>query len=436
MKKRGFIIGVIACACLVGPKIIGGIVKTEYDNILTRFAEHPSIEVVERSFINQWFSGESVAKIKFKNLPAEFNQYTLLVNEKLSYGPVIINSRGLDFALANSNTEFTFLTDPQNPTEKQSNANKAQIDKFVKILNEKLSITSSISYAMNYTSHYKMDETIYDEEGVQITIAKLDSEFTLKDEKQVTGYINWDGGSLSDMDTVVNIKPVKVTFDQEVVAGDVYAGNALMSGTMAAVVSNINASNTAGIELFTIDNLSFDVNSSINEGLMNIDVKYGAEKFKNDEHELTNAIIDVAINNVDSKLLLEINQEFSQYQGDPAAFPMQKLIDKASQLLVNNPEFIIKDLSFDTAVGSLKSNMNVTVNHTLYNKANPMSIIGALTASAKGKVPEMLLHQLGLAGMVNMYVEQGLIIRDKEQLTFDAQFNQGKLTVNGQVIPL
>jgi len=436
MKKRGFIIGAIACACLIGPKIVGGMVKTEYDNILTRFAEHPSIEIVERSFINQWFSGESIAKIKFKNMPAEFNQYTLLVNEKLSYGPVIINSRGLDFALANSNTEFTFLADPQNTAETQPDENKAQIDKFVKILNEKLTITSSISYAMNYTSHYKMDETIYNEEAVQITIAKLDSEFTLKDEKQVTGYINWDGGSFSDMETVVNVKPVKITFDQEVVAGDVYTGNALMSGGMAAVVSNINASNTAGIELFNIDNLSFDINSSINEGLMNIDVKYGAEKFKNDEHELTNAIIDVALNNLDSKLLFEINQEFSQYQGDPTTFPMQKFIDKASLLLVNNPEFIIKDLSFDTTVGSVKSDMNVVVNHTLYNKANPMSIIGALTANAKGKVPEMLLHQLGLAGMVNMYVEQGLIIRDEEQLTFDAQFDQGKLTVNGQVIPL
>ena len=114
----------------------------------------------------------------------------------------------------------------------------------------------------------------------------------------------------------------------------------------------------------------------------------------------------------------------------------QSLIPVATKLLAKNPSLEISDLSVVTAEGPIKSNGSVTIDNNLYDTNNPMSLIGALNASAKGSAPAPFFEKLGMKGMLDMYVEQGLLIRDDTNLSFAVSFTQGKLTVNGNELPL
>ncbi|MCW8833766.1 MAG: YdgA family protein, partial [Colwellia sp.] len=67
---------------------------------------------------------------------------------------------------------------------------------------------------------------------------------------------------------------------------------------------------------------------------------------------------------------------------------------------------------------------------------NVMSIMAAVKANAKGEAPLPFFTKLGLAPMIDMYVEQGLLLKKEQELSFKASFAQGQLQINGNVIPL
>lgn len=433
MKKIAFALGAIVCICVIAPKIVGGMVEDEYDYIAKRLSDDPSIEIVERSFTNRWFNGESITELKFKGISAELDGFKFIVTEQLSYGPVIFNESGLTMALAHSNADVSFLLPSEHKLKEEE---QKTIENLIKALNENLSITSVLSYAMNYNTHITLDEIPYEQNGNIVNIGKIDSEFTLIDKKKVIGSLNWDGINFSDEETTINIAPVTMTFDQEVINGDIYTVNSLMTGDFTLLFNKINASSINGEEIFTLDHLSISANSEIKEELINIDIQYQVEAFKGMNQDLKDVNVDIAFNKLDSKTLLELNDVVNKFEQNSSVFPVQKLIEKASELLINNPEVIIKDLSAITSSGLIKSDMKIAIDNTLYDVSNPMSIIGALKANAKGNAPEAFFKQLGLEAMINMYVEHGFVVRKNDNLSFEALFNKGQLTVNGNIIPL
>ena len=80
--------------------------------------------------------------------------------------------------------------------------------------------------------------------------------------------------------------------------------------------------------------------------------------------------------------------------------------------------------------------MNMTIDNKVFAANNIMLIMAALTADATGKAPTTFFTRLGLAPLVDMYVQQGLLLKNEQELSFNTNFSQGQLQVNGQVIPL
>lgn len=432
MKKMAFALGVILCICFIVPKIVGGIVENEYDQIAQQLSEDSSIEIVERNFTNGWFGGESVIKFTFKDVATEIDNFNVIVTEQLSYGPVIFNDKGITMALSQSSADLSFTLLLKNSLKEEQKA----IEQLIETINENLSVTSELSYAMNYKTHVILNEISYEEGGNQVNVGEIDSEFVLKDKKRVSGFLNWEGISFSNEEGKVNVAPVAITFDQKAIGGDFYSANSLMSGEFSLLFNNVNASNLNGDELFTFDNFYISANSEINEDLVDVNVQYRVDAFKGDNQDLTDINVDIAFKNLHVKTLLELNEVVNKFEQTPSVFPVQKIMESASNLLTHNPEIIVKDLSASTPDGLIKSDMNITVDNTLYDDSNPMSLIGALKANAKGSAPETFVNQLGLEGILNMYIEHGYIVRKNDNLLFEVLFNQGQLTVNGNVIPL
>ena len=430
MKKAVFAIGALVCVGLVGPKVVGSIVKNKYEDITSRLVEHPSIEITEHSFTSDWFSGQAISKIRFKGV--DLDDVYIIVTEQLNFGPFIFADNDFTFALAKSVADIDVEVTNLDETKQK------EIAALTKQLNEKLSISSVISYGLNYTTHLALDAIEFEQDGSQVNSGKLESEFTLSGEKHLEGYMNWSGLDFKGPNMNVQVSPLTATFTQEVISGDFYAGNAISAGDFSMQLSNIIATDSIGNELMNIENLTFIADSDIEQDLMNLHIKYAADSFKGAGQELDKLNLDITLNKLDPQVLIELNELAMKMQQDPenAERYAQQLTMTATKLLAKDPEININDLSVVTTDGAIKSDLKLTIDHTLYDQANPMSIIAAIKADAKGAAPLPFFQKLGLAGMIDMYVDQGFIIKEDDKLSFAAQFMQGKLTVNGNVIAM
>jgi uncharacterized protein YdgA (DUF945 family) len=430
MKKALFAVGALLCVGIIAPKVIGSLVEKKYEDITSRLVEHPSIEITEHSFTSDWFSGQAINKIRFKGV--ELDNVDIIVTEQLNFGPLIFSDNEFTLALASSVADVNFEVTNLDESQQQ------EIAIFTQQLNEKLSISSVVSYGLNYTTHIVLEAIELEQDGNQINSGRIESEFTLSDEKYLEGYINWSGLDFNGSEMNAHVSPLTATFTQEIISGDFYTGNTLAAGDFSMQLSNISAQDSIGNELLNIENLIFIANSEIEQDLMNLHIKYGAERFKGAGQELEKLNLDIALNKLDPQVLIELNDLVMKMQQDPENTESysQQLTISATKLLANNPELNINDFSLLTPEGTIKSDLQLVVDHTLYDQANPMSIIAALRADAKGVAPLSFFQKMGLEAMINMYVEQGFIMKKEAELSFAAQFAEGQLTVNGQAIAL
>ncbi len=432
MNKAIVAVGVVVCAGLVAPKIIGSIVENKYDDIANRFVDHPSIEITERSFTSNWFSGQSITKMKLKGYAAEIDAMQIIVSEDFTFGPLIFASNNVSFALSHSNIDLDLEISTADQIEQEN------IAAFIEQLNDKLLISSTISYDLNYTTAIKMAATTFDEDGEQINIGAIDSEFTVTDEKYIDGYLNWSGLEFKSTEAHVLMSSLAVTFNQEMINGDIYSANALALGDFSTLIKSIVAHDANGDELLNIDNLAVSGGSKIKDALMNVTLKYGIEHFKAAGQELEQVNLDISLNKLDPKVLIELNEWANKMQQEPEniEFIGEQIMSTAIKLLVTNPEMNINDFSAMTPEGEIKSDLQLVIDHSLYEPANPMSILAALNADAKGVAPMPFLQQLGLEALINMYIEQGFILMKADEISFAAKYTQGQLTVNGKAIAL
>ena len=212
-----------------------------------------------------------------------------------------------------------------------------------------------------------------------------------------------------------------------------------MIGKAEVHIPSLTVQTPAQVEVLSLSDFSTSVESSINNNLLDINVNYGVKEVKVEQQVFNNANVNIIFSKLDVDILSELNTLLAQVSqnNDPQMMneQMQKMTMIASQLLVNNPELSISDLSVETPEGKIQSQMLVSLDHKLYDPANPMSLVAAAKADAKGNGPAPFFEKFGLKPMLDMYVEQGFLLRENSALSFDVQFEQGKLVVNGNQIP-
>lgn len=429
MKKIILLLALVIGVGFIGPKIIGGIVESEYENIAQKLSENPNLEITERSFTSHWFSGEAITKIKFKDNTKELGDIYLSIKEQLTFGPFAYTNSTIYFGLAHSNAKLNIETEL---------ADEEFIHKMNSLLEQKLNISSVLTYRLNYETTATLDEITYEAEEGKAKIGKLYSESKLIDGKKFNGFIHWDGLTIDSADKKLLIGAAKIDFDQAVINGDFYSESALFSGDFLMLLKVISVTDVNNNAIIAVDDLSFSGTSKVNNNLIDASVNYSIGQFVGQGQLLKNVNLAMEFNQFDSKTMAELNQLFAKAQANPENMAQYtpELITKASELLQYNPIVKVNDLSVETPNGSIKSNASLTVDNSLYDVNNPMSIIGALTFNAKGYAPSLYLTSLGLEGVVNMYVEQGLLLLDNEKLSFDASYEKGQLIVNENVIPL
>lgn len=427
MKKISLFITAIVIALLIAPKFIGGVVETEYQSALDKLALNPAIEINSTTFSRDWFGGKATAIVTILLHDDEIDDIKLTVEDDLSFGPIIFTDNGVEFALSYSHASINF---------------KELIldDEIADFINDKIHLTGLLTFSKDIVSTIVIDEVSKEVDGNTIVSAKAVGEFVLENETRVYGEFHWGGLSANTSDEKFTIGETTFSLDQTIIAGDYYQGNAISTGDFNFTIAAINSSDAMGNEIVAIQNIVIAAIASVDNDLMKISLTYGADEMKSAGQHLKNANLKVVVDKLDVKTMQEVNTMFTSLSTDSEEMfseeNMAKISPLLTKVLANDPIIAIEDLSVETSEGKIESAMEVTIDKNTFDVNNLMSIMAAVNADANGKAPLAFFEKLGLAPMIDAYVEQGLLIKTEQELSFKANFSQGQLQVNGQVIPL
>lgn len=427
MKKLFIAIILIVGVALIAPKFIGNIVKDEYKSGLEKLNENTAIIINSTTFTQFWFGGKSVTEMTILLQDDEIDDITLIIDENLSFGPVIFTDEGVKFALSHSQADINFK--------------EMVVDEEVReFINDKIHFSGLLTFSRDLISTVVIDEASKEIDGNKIESAKAIGNFTLENDKRIFGNFSWAGLTATTNDESFTLSKVKFSLDQTLISGDYYQGNAISSGDFDFSIASINSKDAMGNTVVSLDNFLVTAISMVTNDLMKISMNYSADKLVSANQQLEKANLAVVINGLNINVMQEINTLMSSLSGnDEQMFNpenMEKISALTTKLLADDPIVQIKDLSVETAEGKIESAMQVSVDKNIFDEKNIMSIMAALKANANGKAPMPFFAKLGLAPMVDMYVEQGLLIQKEQELSFKVNFSQGQLNVNGNVIPL
>jgi len=429
MKKLFITLIVVVALCLILPKIFGGIVKDEYHNTISQLNQHPAIKAKINAFTLDWFSGRASSEITFLIADDDIEEISIIIEDTLDFGPVILTDEKLQFAMSYVKSSVKLNTDVGEFNQLVTNF----IDKNVQL-------TSLFTFSKDVISKLEVasiNETI---DGETIHSEPAYGEFTLSDMRALDGVFNWGGMTISKENTRVKLGAVTFESSQQAINGNYFQGNTLSTGYFNLMVESMTIDEGGQKALLTLSGLSMNADTTVNDNLMEVSVNYHIDELTSAGEVFSNADFDLKVIRLDVDTMQEANNVFADLTNDIEQLSsednMIKFSELAEKLIAKEPKLIVENLSVDTSEGKVKSDLVVSIDKEVFDAKNIMSIMAAISAKANGSSPEALLSKYGLGAMVNHYIEQGLLVREKADLHFNAHFSKGQLEVNGKRVPL
>ena len=426
MKKLFAIIVLISSIALISPKFIGGVVEAEYKSALTQLNENPAITINSITFNRDWYSGKVVTDMTVLIHHEEIEAINVVIEDDLSFGPVIFSDEGIKLALSYSKSKLDFT------------------DLFIEeeiadFIQNKIHLSVLLTFTKDIIMHITIDEVVKKVDGNKLISAKAEGKFVLENETRLYGDFHWDGLSATTKNEHFDIEGIKFYLDQKIQSGNYYQGNAIATGNVNLSISKIKANSPTGKKLFLLDNSRVNAISSVNNDLMDINMNYSADKLASAGQQLDHANVDISLTRLDINVIQDMNTFLAGLSSDDEALSaqnMKKIAALTTRLLANDPVIEIEDISVETPQGKIKSAMKVHADKNLFDAKNVMSILAAINASASGTAPMGFFAKLGLAPVVNYYVGQGFIIKKEDNISVNVEYTQGQLNINGNVIQL
>lgn len=426
MKNLFTIIVLISAIALVSPKFIGGVVETEYKSALTQLNENPAITINSTTFNRGWYSGKVVTEMTVLIHHEEIEAINVVIEDDLSFGPVIFSDEGLKFALSYSKSKIDF-TDLFIDEE---------IEDFIQ---NKIHLSVLLTFTKDIITHIRIDDVVKKVDGNKLISAKAEGKFVLENQTRLYGDFRWDGLSVTTKSEHFDIEGIQFSLDQRIQSGSYYQGNAIATGNVNLSISTIKANSPTGNNLFLLNNLRVNAISSVKNDLMDINMNYSADKLASAGQQLEHVNVDISLTRLDINVIQDMNTFLAGLSSDDEALSaqnMKKIGALTTRLLANDPIFEIEDLSVETSQGKIQSAMKVTADKNVFDGNNVMSIMAAINANASGKAPETFFDKLGLTPIVNYYIKQGFAIKKEGNISVQVNYTQGQLYINGNVFQL
>ncbi|SET64637.1 DUF945 family protein [Thalassotalea agarivorans] len=432
MKKLVGLLVVLAAIVLVAPKFVGDVVKEKYLDIAEKVSESGDITATTQFTDEGWFGATVITDYKI-NLPIEAETFEIIITstEELSYGPVIFKD-GVKFALSYSDIVLSFSFGEELPIEAQD-----ILDSF----NEKVAIKNSITYGLDVLSTFDMGQVETDLDGDTFVLKPLHGEFVVEDNKRLYGFMQWDGMTIGNPDMSAEIGKIIFDVDQTALEGNVYSSTALYEGGGSVLIENFDMTSALQPQAnVKMKDFLIKAYGTVENNLMAVEVLYNVKEIVAAGQVISDANIDILIENLDVKVLQELMDETSYsaiaVTEEEAAAQVERIGAISEKLLASNPTLNLRDMSFQMPAGGAQANMTGHIDASMFDLSQVEHIDKAMVANGNVAVDESLLATYGIMPMADMYIQQGFAEKADGQVKTTISVANGELKINGIVMPL
>jgi len=419
--KKILIISLFTIAVLVlAPRFIGATAEDKIRELYLQASQHPNInfEIVE--YNRGWFTSELKVKLNFVFSGAAQNElFDISVIHNMQHGPLLWKTGGLGIGLVDT------VYGAELPAKAQ-----AEIEQF----QNAISATSRMSFDGSSQSMVKINPFNFDHEGTSIDVLSGEFETMLDMSGRLTFDGNWKGIIVTDTDnSKIELADLSIHMDQTSINGEIFGPRALFEGDMQMIFKNINISGTNPV---TIENFSTTSTSKFRDDVADYRVIFAAEKLSAMDQIFTDVAYSITMESFSKEVLIAMQEIMMENNAPDQNAALQNLQALLPKLIEKNPVIKIDHFGMNTSVGKIDSSVIISVAQEKYDANNPMSLMMAIDAVSNGYAPEAFFTNLGMTSEINSYIEQNLLIRDGDQVKFNASFKDGQVLLNGTAIPL
>jgi len=429
MKKLYIALVLVLASVLIAPKFIGSVVETERQRVIKKLNETDGISLTTSEYNSGWFGADVVSEMTIALDDKSIADVTIILEEALSFGPVIITEQSWHLALGYSAVKFKFAALDVD-------------DDIVEIINEKLHVGALLGFNKAVTTFIDTDKISYQNVDGLIVSEPASMQFTLINNEHINGDFSWGGLEVNGQDERLVIGAIDMSTQQKVVSGDYLSGTAILTGDAAFKVAGLNIYNENS-KVFSVDQAVLTSKVSLDNDLLALALNYQAKEISASGQYFKEPNVAILLANIDVDALQELNTAMAnlsvnasgEYDSEESLKVLSAVTEK---MLAKDPNLKITDLSVVTEEGKVATEFNFNINKDLFDSANVNSItlITSLEAYAKGKAPMAFLSKLGMAPMVDNFVKQGYLHRQNNEITVEAKYVQSQLMVNGKVFQL
>ncbi len=426
MKKILIAITIICIVLGVSPKIIGVKVADERDKLIAQLNTANGVSVKSTRYVANWFGAQSSSEVTFSLAQHDIDDITVIVDEQLSFGPIIVTKGDWFLALGYSEVKL-------------HSSSELIDDEIMTFINEKIELSTLLTFTNDLVTEIKTDEITFEDGQTNFKAYPAVAEFSVKNYTDFQGELNWEGLVLTSNEGQLTIGKVNANSEQSVVSGNYLEGTAILTGDARFLVENIEFIDGTENSIFTSENFLLTSSVSVEDELLRLELAYNADKIIALGQTFKQPNLDIILTDVDINALQELNGLLASIPMEATSQPIstevtQQISLLAEKFIAKDPSLNISDLSVETDDGKIQSQLMLTIDKQLFDNQNLMSAATALNAEAQGNAPAEFFTQFGVAPMINNLVEQGYLIRKDNILSFVAKYSQAQLSLNGKVI--
>lgn len=429
MKK--ILAAVAVGAALASPYIIGIKAEEHTQALYQQMSANPAFEVELLEYNRGWINSDATVKFTMPVTDDEGNveMFNFKIEQIIQHGPVLWSTDGVGLGLLDSQFNAKL------PAEF-----KKEIINIDELQDDGMSTTARTSFNGTTYSSTRIKSTTIKLDDANLEILPGQFHTTTDTQGHITGGGEWQGMKIVKGETdVLIVGKMDIELDQTYINGNMFAPVSLGIGTSKLSMTEFIVNGETPDASMSIRNLHMASDSKVNAGLLAGNLTVSADQVALAFQQFTDFNYSMTMDNFNVDALSEIQNLLVNLDPEDPQQQQTLMVEMQQQLpklLADNPSIAIDKLGITTSEGDIVSDLLVTIDPQKFDANNPMSMMFALQADAKGSAPSAFFTNLGMQDNVDMLKQQGMLVQEEETLLFNFSFANGQALINGMPIPL
>ncbi|WP_163830881.1 YdgA family protein [Spartinivicinus ruber] len=436
-------LGIVAVAVAGAPYLTGTLAEKQFKAEMEHLQSSSTLQSVpfdlkiDVDYQRSWLTSTAVNTVTVKL--ADQEPFTFKINNHISHGPILFKGPN-KVGLAAIETKVPLTDEQQANIAKiwKDNKNPIQIQSHIGFTGNSTIKASIAGFNLDNIEGKASDSVMF--QPAEMTISFSDNMSNL------VADFSWNGMQINSSELNMFIGKVTGKSNKQLLLEDLWLGDDEIKLSAVTINSNktpsnplLNTPNNITLEDFIVTAHS----EADNNQMIKADTTFSAKKVVAENKPIANDIkLKIALENLPAQAVQSITKKLTQLQkqamqsGAGKQTPMPDFAaiqEDLNQILAAGPVIKIPTLQANTEQGKIEADLEATIKaENAAMLQNPLLLMGAIQASANVSVPAKLIENTPLAAQVPIFVSQGYIINDNDQLKSAIQFQQGQLTINGK----